>query len=245
MFRKMFSGGGLLLLAGAVMFVAPGLGQAQHGGGGFGGGHGVGGHFGGGGFGGAHFSGGRFGGAHLGGYEGGYPPAFYHPSYSYRHDGRYSYYPYYYGTYPYLGSGADYGPGYYGLYGTEAWSYPDGDTSVTPPAAGYQAYYSPVTAAPNTAPPQSDGAALVTAVVPADAEIWFEGIRTTTTGSVREYQSPPLTPGNRYTYEIRARWNENGHEMDQTQQVSVTAGAHVNVSFPVASATESPKAAGG
>ena len=68
--------------------------------------------------------------------------------------------------------------------------------------------------------------------VPAGAQVWFDGTATTSTGSVREFDSPPLTPGNRYSYEIQARWNENGQEVSQTQQVVVTAGAHVDVKFP-------------
>jgi len=79
----------------------------------------------------------------------------------------------------------------------------------------------------------SDTRAHVTISVPADAELWAEGIEMTSTGSVREFQSPPLTAGSRYTYELRARWNENGHEVTQTQQVAVAAGAHVSVRFPV------------
>jgi uncharacterized protein (TIGR03000 family) len=54
----------------------------------------------------------------------------------------------------------------------------------------------------------------------------------TSTGSAREYQSPPLTPGSRYSYEIRAHWNENGQPVSQTQKVEVTAGGHIDVTFP-------------
>jgi uncharacterized protein (TIGR03000 family) len=68
--------------------------------------------------------------------------------------------------------------------------------------------------------------------VPAGAQLWFDGKATTTTGSIRQFDSPPLTPGSRYSYEVRARWNENGHEVTQTQQVEVSAGAYVNVQFP-------------
>jgi uncharacterized protein (TIGR03000 family) len=266
MFRRMLFCSGLLLLAGAVVLVTPGLGQAQHGGGGHGGGgHGGGGH--GGGFGGGHFGGGHFGGGHFGGshFGGGHFPGSFggarfggsrggvysHPHYGGHH---YGYYPYYYGGYPYLWSGADYGLGYYGSYGTEApsyygdgdtSSYYDGGTSVTPPATGYPSYYPSVTLAPETGLPQTDNPAGVTVKVPADAEIWFEGTKMTTKGSIREFQSPPLTPGSRYTYEVRARWKENGHEVTQTQEVAVTAGAHVNVSFPVTPPPAKPQAAGG
>jgi uncharacterized protein (TIGR03000 family) len=77
--------------------------------------------------------------------------------------------------------------------------------------------------------------------VPAGARVTFDGTPTTSTGSVREYQSPPLTPGTRYTYELRASWNENGREMTQAQEVEVRAGAHVNVHFP-AQPTKAPAA---
>jgi uncharacterized protein (TIGR03000 family) len=71
----------------------------------------------------------------------------------------------------------------------------------------------------------------VTVSVPEDAEIWFNDTKMTSTGAVREYQSPPLTPGTFYTYAVRARWNENSREVTQTQQVLVTAGTHVKVDF--------------
>jgi uncharacterized protein (TIGR03000 family) len=88
-------------------------------------------------------------------------------------------------------------------------------------------------------PAQADTSAHLTVTVPEGAEVWFDNTATTSTGSVRKYHSPPLTPGSRYTYSVRARWNESGREVTQTQQVEVTAGAHVNVRFPVP-----PKSAG-
>jgi uncharacterized protein (TIGR03000 family) len=69
--------------------------------------------------------------------------------------------------------------------------------------------------------------------VPGNAEVWFDGEKTTSTGTNRQFRSPPLTPGQRYRYEVRVRWVENGREVTQTQQVVVSAGANVNVSFRV------------
>jgi uncharacterized protein (TIGR03000 family) len=92
--------------------------------------------------------------------------------------------------------------------------------------SSYPDSYSPATTQPDTR-------AQITVSVPADAEVWFEGSKTVSTGSVREYQSTPLTPGMRYVYEIRARWNESGHEVTQTQTVEVSAGTHIGVEFPV------------
>jgi len=74
--------------------------------------------------------------------------------------------------------------------------------------------------------------------VPADARIWVDGAATTSTGSVREFASPPLKPGSQYHYEVQARWTENGHEVTQTQQVTVSAGTSIRVDFPLSPTTQ-------
>ena len=73
--------------------------------------------------------------------------------------------------------------------------------------------------------------AAVTVQAPANAEVWVEGRKTTASGSVRRFHTPPLTPGSRYTYDVTARWEENGRPMMQRQSVSVTAGATAEVVF--------------
>jgi uncharacterized protein (TIGR03000 family) len=67
--------------------------------------------------------------------------------------------------------------------------------------------------------------------VPANAQVWFENARTNQGGAVRDFTSPPLTPGHVYTYEIRARWQQDGREIDQTRQVDIQAGSQVAVDF--------------
>jgi uncharacterized protein (TIGR03000 family) len=245
MFRKAFSFGGLLLLAGALVLVTPGSGQAQHRGGG---GHGGGFHAGG-----FHHDGMRGGGFHHGFNHGGFHHGFnhrgfhhgfnhrgFHHGFNHRgfHHGGFRggggwWYPGYSGYYWwYPGYSGYYGasPPYYGSYPYSGYSdyYPNTDSSDSSSPAydsGYYRSYGDVTS--------SDTRAYLTVSVPADAEIWIEGTRTTSTGSVREYQSPPLAPGARYTYNVRARWNENGREVIQTQQVEITAGTRVNVQFPM------------
>jgi uncharacterized protein (TIGR03000 family) len=240
MFHKLISYAGPLILAGALLVLTPGPGEAAgHGGGGHGGGgHFGGGHFGGAHFGGAHFGGGHFGGAHVGGFHGGF---YSHPyaHFGYRHYGSWGYYPYYDGYYndfyyPYvwLGSGGD--PGYddYPYYGDQSLSSRDSYAPFTPPAGSSLSFYPPPAA---TQQPNTD--AHVSVDVPADAQVWFDGQPTRSTGPTRLFHSPPLTPGKNYRYEIRARWNENGREVTQTQQVEVTAGARVTVDFPARKAS--------
>jgi uncharacterized protein (TIGR03000 family) len=67
--------------------------------------------------------------------------------------------------------------------------------------------------------------------VPADAAIWFQGAKTGQRGEERTFVSPPLEPGRAYTYEVRARWNQDGKEVEQTRQVRVRAGETVKVDF--------------
>jgi uncharacterized protein (TIGR03000 family) len=223
-------------LAGVLLIAGP---LWARGGGGHGGGfHGGAFHSGGfhsGGFhnGGFHSGGFRSGGFHHGGFRGG---SFHHrgffPGY-YGYYPSYSYYPSYgsyspYGYFPSydLGYGSDPGPGYY-----------DSSSGAVPSySSGYQALAPYATVTTDTAPTQTDAVAHVTVRVPANAQLWFDGSITTSTGSVREFQSPSLNPG-RYTYAIRARWTENGRVITQTQKIAVSPGAHVSVDFPVRSGT--------
>ena len=55
------------------------------------------------------------------------------------------------------------------------------------------------------------------------------------TGAVRQFDSPPLAPGN-YNYQIRARWNQSGHEVIQTRQVEVEPGSPESVTADVLAA---------
>jgi uncharacterized protein (TIGR03000 family) len=68
-------------------------------------------------------------------------------------------------------------------------------------------------------------------VVPANAEIWFEGSKTGQSGTTRTFVSPPLEPGRGFTYEVRARWTEGGKEVERTRQLHVHAGENVQVDF--------------
>jgi uncharacterized protein (TIGR03000 family) len=231
--------GATLLLAGAAVLTIAGPGQAR-------------------GPGAVHFAG-HYGGFYhyYGGYQ--YHPysgyrAYYHAYYGYGYhrpswDG---YYPYYYGYYyPYGYAYAAYPYGYYPYgYGYSRYYVPYADGGSWYP--GFEGAYSPrVNAAGFTSvSPLSGGSeypstqgqpgvtAHVTARVPAGADVWINGSNTYSAGLVREFQSPPLTPGYQYTYEFRARWkNDDGREVTQTQQVAVSAGGYARVDFPIPDAT--------
>ena len=163
------------------------------------------------------------GGYHHGGYyHHGYYPSYHHYGYHYPSYYYHGYYPSYYssGYYPNY-SGPLYLPGYY--------SRPSYYPYSTPPTV-YQSSYPPVVPG---APVGVDQVAHVTVRVPADAVIWFNGAKTTQTGPVREFVSPPLASGYQYTYELQARWTEAGQTVTQTQQVAVRPGERAFVVFPL------------
>jgi uncharacterized protein (TIGR03000 family) len=198
----------VLLMAAVPAFARPGHGGGGHGGGGFHGGGFHGGGFHGGGFHGGlnhsnHFN-------HFGGGWGGW-------------------------GWPYYGLGG-YGYGYPSYYGS---AYVN-----NPGYVDYSSYYPPVDATGYVAPadysvatpsygvaPAPDDTAHITLNVPPDAEVWFDGDKTRQTGPTRAYVSPPLTPGQAYTYHVRARWTENGKPVEQKRDVRVRANQQTVETF--------------
>lgn len=79
-------------------------------------------------------------------------------------------------------------------------------------------------------PPRAD-AAEITVRVPADAEVWIEGVKMKQQGPVRKFTSPQLAIGMSYVYDIKAAWTENGKPVSDTQHVSIRAGDRLSVTF--------------
>jgi uncharacterized protein (TIGR03000 family) len=87
----------------------------------------------------------------------------------------------------------------------------------------YGAYAPPATA--------RDTTAHIRLIVSAGTKVWFDNSATQQTGSVRSFESPELTPGKDYAYDVTARWTENGKEVTRTRHVGVSAGSSVTVDF--------------
>jgi uncharacterized protein (TIGR03000 family) len=178
MFKSTLLFAKLAVLATAVVLMTAGESQAQRFGGGRGG-----------------FGGGRGGYGGYGGYGGGFGVYGVYGGY-----GGYGYQPYYsgYGSYgysPYNVYGST--PYYY----SESWVPYQGYSPVTPATTTYQSYY----------PPQSDqtnNTAMVEVTCPPNAQLWFDNTATAQTGTNRHFATPPLSPGQTYTYEIRATWTQ-------------------------------------
>jgi uncharacterized protein (TIGR03000 family) len=114
------------------------------------------------------------------------------------------------------------------------YSYPSGDyTSPNYNASVPSAptYGTSSTSAYGPTTPASLPANIAVRVPEPTAEVWFEGSKTSQTGVLRTFASPPLPLGNSYTYQVRARWTENGQVIDQTRPVQVVANQQTTVDF--------------
>jgi uncharacterized protein (TIGR03000 family) len=67
--------------------------------------------------------------------------------------------------------------------------------------------------------------------VPANAELWFGGVKTSQTGRVRRFISPPLTPGKDFAYNVRVTWTANGKKVTKRQRIVVRAGEWVRLNW--------------
>jgi hypothetical protein len=77
----------------------------------------------------------------------------------------------------------------------------------------------------------------VTVQVPADAEVWFDGVKTTQTGA-RRYIPVPVSDGYNFTHHLRAIWLEKDKEVVHSCDVVVRSSNGTFVDFvPPASTT--------
>jgi uncharacterized protein (TIGR03000 family) len=82
------------------------------------------------------------------------------------------------------------------------------------------------------APADRSARANVEVRVPASAELWFEGQKTSQAGSTRLFSSPVLEPGKAFGYTIRAHWTSpTGQVVDETREIKVRAGRRTVVDF--------------
>jgi uncharacterized protein (TIGR03000 family) len=134
----------------------------------------------------------------------------------------------------------------FGLRGA-AWDAWEGRT----PSSGYYVPYSPAPAGyyygtlPSGAmrsagysygaysrPAAQDNLARLRVIVPADAKVWFDNKATRQDGGERRFESPALTPGRTYTYDVKAQWRDkDGKEVTRTRHVDVSANSDVMVDF--------------
>jgi uncharacterized protein (TIGR03000 family) len=172
------------------------------------------------------------------GYRGGWYGRGFYPYYGYGwgYGSPWLYGDYGYDSYPgdYYSGSYDANPGYYG----NAYDYGP-DTYTTGPSADYNygSAYAPSDAESRGESPDA-GRVLMNVRVPADAQIWVDGQKTSQTGSFRQFESPPLNPDREYTYHIRAQWRENGREVTRNRDLRVHAGDRLTVDLRHAAGTD-------
>jgi len=156
------------------------------------------------------------------------------PGYGYSN---YGYGPWSYGSnynsYPsYYGSSYSYMPSYYGSnYSSYApsYAYVPSTASFSSPQSSTSFYYAP--SAEQSAAPALGEKATVEVRCPANAEIWIDGQSTTQRGETRNFETPPLPTGQNFSYEIRARWMQDGQPKEDVRTVSLQAGMRPVVDF--------------
>jgi uncharacterized protein (TIGR03000 family) len=70
----------------------------------------------------------------------------------------------------------------------------------------------------------------ISILVPENADIWFDGVKTRQKGTFRDFASPPLPEG-KYIYEIKARWMENGREVTRIRKFEVIPGDRIKTNM--------------
>jgi uncharacterized protein (TIGR03000 family) len=88
----------------------------------------------------------------------------------------------------------------------------------------------PVAAQAQSKPPSGQAAQIILNV-PAEAQVWFNGTETKTSGGLRSFVTPLLTPDHGYFYTVKAQWNDGGDTVTRSRQVVVQPGATVRVDF--------------
>jgi uncharacterized protein (TIGR03000 family) len=136
-------------------------------------------------------------------------------------------YPWIYGSYGY-----QYAPGRM-TYGAVLGNY-----TTSPTVYGYylppQNSTSAWRAIPDTASTPIRTMAAIDVRLPADAELSFEGVRMAQRGTLRRFVTPELMPGNSYTYDINATWNEDGREVSRIRHLTLKPGDHLTVDLTTA-----------
>jgi uncharacterized protein (TIGR03000 family) len=79
-------------------------------------------------------------------------------------------------------------------------------------------------------PPPTPNEAHLQLLVPEKAEVLVEGVKTRKTGTVRDFVSPPLTPGRNMTYTIAVRYTDaDGKPYEETHSVRVRANDRLRI----------------
>ena len=116
-------------------------------------------------------------------------------------------------------------------YGTAGYA----PTTPSGPGSAYRAsYYSPQDPLPDPSGTMSSpppGAALIRLSVPDRfAEVWFDGVQTSSIGTTRYYVTPELE-NKQYHYQVKARWRRKGQFVTEERRIDVGPNKTAVVDF--------------
>ncbi len=124
-------------------------------------------------------------------------------------------------------------------YGLNALSYRSPSPRLSTPSVSVYPTSAPVVLPAPSAP----GLCRLEVRVPdSNAEVWINKTKTKSSGLERTFESPELTQGSEFEYELVARWVVNGEKQAESKKVTVSAGKTLLVDFREESALVAPKA---
>lgn len=130
-----------------------------------------------------------------------------------------------------LGHDHHYYPSYrYGSYYSSPYYSYSPPAYYTYPSTSYQ-YYPPTSSAPIVDPASANQAQIQVVLPYPEAEVTFDGAKTTSVGRARLFNTPSLDPSGKYSYRIGASWMEDGRPVTDIRVVSVAPGRTVVVDF--------------
>lgn len=75
-------------------------------------------------------------------------------------------------------------------------------------------------------PQQSSMPATIEFLVPANAEILFQGVKASLTGTQRRFITPALDPEKEYSYQIKVTWTTpSGEQKEKEMELTINAGS--------------------
>jgi uncharacterized protein (TIGR03000 family) len=86
---------------------------------------------------------------------------------------------------------------------------------------------------------KAEAAAPATIIVnlPANARLTIDGVVTTSVSARRVFESPALEAGKTYSYTLKAELNQDSNTVVVSKNVTITAGAKVEVTLSAADAS--------
>ena len=99
-----------------------------------------------------------------------------------------------------------------------------------------------LSAARADAPPSDAAPAKIHVTLPADAQLTFDGARTTATSADRMFVTPPLQEGKVYHYTLQAHYMRGDDAVTVARRITVRAGQETDVAFGEAGASADNRA---